>query len=323
MKSERVAWALLLSLVGSITCGGGTALDPSDPMTAPGDGDGGTVLRACALCFENSCAWQTVECASDPACARWLTCARDCGPGDDDTPSPSCLDSCEQPSALQSQRYRDALASCFQATGGCCSDANQTPDASAVDSGQVYDAAEAPYAPMACNAEGCKTCLLAMKDANPCVKDDAICPGLLSDCYFENAPNGPQHCWNFLVAYGQCSSGPSPTGSPCSYDVPAPSVGTTAGAMACAARHCPQCMPDPRGACVSCQLGSCPDEMRGLLQSAAAQNILWCRASCETSANATACKQACLDGHDDLIPTLSALLTCTQQACESSCAGLY
>jgi len=299
-----------------------SALTESDPMD-PGTHDGGSVT-ACTECFDQACAWEALECASDPGCAAWLTCAKECAEPD------TCFPQCPAPGTSTGNTLRDVLSRCVRDTGCCKIDGEYKEagptstdggDAGAGGSGGGQpppDGGDGGSAMYACPEENCESCLLAIKGSS-CAGDNPECTSAIADCAHENAPNGPRHCWDYLTARATCASADQPAAA-CSSEVPEQSLALTVDALACTARYCPACVPDSSGDCVTCQLASCPDEMAALMTTADAQELLWCRYQCRASNDPAACNQTCFADHETGSTIVVDLYACSQSACKAQCA---
>jgi hypothetical protein len=316
MKRTSV-WIGVLAL--AFGCQVESALSESDPMD-PGAKDGGSVT-ACTECFDQACAWEALECASDPGCAAWLTCAKECAEPD------TCFAQCPAPGTSTGNTLRDVLSRCVRDTG-CCDNNSEYKeagptstdggDAGAGGSGGMSDGGAGGGAMYACPEESCESCLAAIK-GNSCAGDRPECANAIADCVHENATNGQQHCWSYLTARATCGGQDQPAAT-CSYEVPEPSLGLTVEALACAAAYCSACFPDSSGDCVTCQLASCPDEMTALMTTADAQELLWCRYQCRASNDPVACNQTCFAQHETGSTIVVDLYACTQSACKALCA---
>ncbi len=296
-----------------------SALSESDPMD-PGTKDGGSVT-ACTGCFDKACAWEALECASDPGCAAWRTCAQECA-----KPDP-CFSQCAAPGTATGNTLRDVLSRCVRDTGCCESGEFHDAGPTSVDgAGGASDSDASTLPPdggggggtYACPEDTCEGCLSAIKGGS-CAGDKPACAEAIANCVHEDAANGMQHCWSYLTKRASCGGQDQPAAT-CSYEVPEPSVALTVEALACAASYCPNCFPDSSGTCVACQLASCPDEMTALMTTADAQELLWCRYQCRASEEPAACNQECFSQHEAGSTVVVDLYACSQSACKAQCA---
>lgn len=311
--------SILLLLLGA--CNSDSGLDGEDPMQ-PVNGDGG-IVTPCAGCFEGLCAWEASECASDPGCARWLTCARDCPSNDQGSPDMTCVGLCSEPESSTGRTLRDVFVGCLLSNPGCCSP-SEVGDAAAGGDGfdgedGSFDAANDASPPLYCPGETCEGCMLAIEAQDGCAPGDEACGVAIAECHHENDPEGPKHCWSYLTAYGSCAES---AGEECVHALPEKSVELTFRALGCVTAYCPQCIADPERACLGCQLAACPDEMQALLASGDAQALSWCRSGCRTASDPAACRQACFEDHSDGTPIIIELYVCTQNACKAACEGM-
>jgi len=310
------------------SCSKESGLSQSDPMQPSDPNDGGS-STACYLCFEDLCGWEASECASDPGCAGWLSCARPCPADDSGNPSESCLDDCPDPGSTTGRTLRDVFVSCLQASAGCCG-GSVAKDGGAGGAGGVsgsggssgathnQDGGDVPPTET-CATDGCEGCLLAIKEQKNCATQDDACASAMSDCYFENDPEGPKHCWSYLTSYARCAGAPTPTDEACSYEVPKESTALTAKGLSCAATYCPLCVADSERSCVTCELNACPDEMAAVMSTLDAQELLWCRGACVEDADPPACNQACFAKHEAGTAAVIELYVCAQSACKDVC----
>lgn len=311
------------------SCSSESGLSQSDPMQPSNPTDGGS-STACYRCFEDLCGWEASECASDPGCAGWLSCARPCPADGNGNPSATCLGDCPDPGSTTGRTLRDVFVGCLEASTGCC-DGAKPEDGGAGGSGGTSGSAGSggagpdmdggdaqPTTP--CATDGCEACLVAIKEQKSCATGDDACASAMSDCYYENDPEGPRHCWSYLTSYARCAGGaPSPADGACSYEVPKDSAALTADGLACAATYCPQCIADPERQCVACQLDACPDEMAAVMSTLDAQELLWCRDACSEDADPPACNQACFAKHEAGTAAVIELYVCAQSACKDVC----
>ena len=197
----------LLMLI-PIACTSESDLSPAetgDPF-APGDA---SVTGDCQRCFEERCGWEASECASDPGCASWLTCARDCTADSSGSVLASCLDDCPDPDYSTGDTLRDVLVSCLNTNAGCCW-GGEVPESleggvgGAAGSGGTNNGgnAGAVVGGPDCANEGCEDCLLAIQGQDSCAVDDDVCATAIEECYHDGEQEGEKHCWTYLTRYG-------------------------------------------------------------------------------------------------------------------------
>ena len=312
---------LFALIVLAVSCHSESGLSDSDPMRPGPAGDASA--SACGYCFDDACGWEASECASDPGCAGWLACARDCPAGGQGSPSTTCLDDCPHPGTSTGATLRDVFERCLGESSGCCEGANEPiggeggPDGGGIGDSS-YDI-ETPKTDF-CAVDECEPCLLAIKGQQCGVNDDA-CSAAIGQCYHEDEPEGARHCWSFVEHYAECAANPAnAAGATCSYAVPEQSLESSTQVLLCAAKYCPSCIPDPDRHCLACQLEACPDQMDALLSDADAQSLVWCRKACDTVTDPYVCRQACLSAHEAGAAAVTELFDCTQAACKGACS---
>jgi len=340
-----VALGCFASLISCSTSGlmGGS----EDEMA--GSQSAGNVNSACSACFENNCAWQTTECAADPACATWLTCAKtapmgDFGGVDESFVRASCSDVSGTAGALQ-----DSVVECVT-VDGCCAARTDLPggggtggnydsaDGGAVaptmDGGNAWegDAESTGDGHWSCPEDSC-TCLQCLEGSKNSDQDNA-CGAALAAC-------GTTKCSVFMSAYAGChqqvgsanAAGSSPEGAEraldsCMFLVVLDKFATgdvqyqegfeqfMQTAFDCVAVTCSQyCIPEEAQGCVACQQKVCADELENFRTSTAAVLGTWCRSYCQTHLEDAECPGKCGPYLQEGAETLSTYGECVQSNC--------
>lgn len=324
---RRLTPALLVLM--PVACDGESALSASDTGD-PFEPDDASVAGDCTRCFDDRCGWESSECASDPGCAGWLSCARGCPEDASGSAAATCLEDCPDPPTSTGRTLREVLLSCLDANAGCCTEgepAQKDEDggiSGAGGSGGNEDGGFGGSEPagMACNTADCESCLLAIKAQKECAVDDAPCATAIADCFHDGDQQGTHHCWTYISRYGQCAgTGTTVTGEACSYALPEGSVELGASALGCAATYCDACFADGERSCVRCQITSCPGEMEAVLANADAQDLLWCREACRNHEDPPACNQGCYESYQAGADAVVELYVCSQSACKLACGS--
>ncbi len=337
MRVQAIGCAVVMVGLSLVSCQGATELEGVDDMAASnGEAGQGPGPGTCFGCFDSPCAWQSQNCAGDPECARWMSCARACGPGEADTPAASCLDACPQPSSHGGLQLRQDLRSCIDQAGGCCSGAIKGPGA---DSGPTdnadaaagtYDGQVGPSAPTSCAGATCLECLRSIQEnVGGCVAQDSGCAQSVGTCMHEPAAPGAPfgdvgNCANFALSFAGCATDPSfasHTIGQCVWVVPPESVDTTLDAIGCGAAHCSACAPSGDETCLACEIDACRFEMGALLGDADAQGLYWCLRTCATSSDLAACRSGCGVQYANGVPVLTALNQCVAGSCADKCGN--
>lgn len=319
-------------------CSSTALLDEQDDMSSGGVApETGQVGVICDTCLESTCQWQVTECAAEPSCARWYTCAVQCPAVEGQAPwDTSCISSCEEPDTTTGKRLRDDLLTCVRNAETCCGvtelrDPTTEPDAGYGGSaggnqlpgggGNAND-----YAAGACGGDTCQACLFAIKaNTEGCLESaDAACSQTISDCYHENGypENGAVNaCW-LVVTRRDCNRPGTDIQLPdeCGYAVTGDSLDRALATLQCATKYCEACVPGGDQECFACQLASCPDEVQAWMGNVDAQRLTWCLEGCANAADPTSCKKACRDANQAGQLVLQSLLSCKQTACEASCS---
>jgi len=337
-----VALGCLASLISCSTSGlmGGSEDDMSGSRPA------GDVNSACSACFENNCAWQTTECAADPSCATWLTCAKtapmaDFGGVDESSLGARCTDVTGTARALQ-----DSVVACVT-TDGCCAVRAELPGGGgaggnydavdsgalgpAMDGGNEWGDAAVADGHWSCPEDNC-TCLQCIEGSSSDV--NSACASAMASC-------GTTKCSVFASAYAGChqqvgstnAAGSSPEGAQralesCMFLVVLDKFATEdvhyregfeqfmQTAFDCVAVTCSTyCIPEEAQACVACQQKVCADELENFRTSTDAVLATWCRSYCQTHPEDAECPGKCgpyLQGGAD---TLSTYGECVQSNC--------
>lgn len=337
VMTSRIAWGWAVALF--VGCTGTPLLDTQDDMGANGPSSSpGTIDDVCN-CLDESCAWPVTECAAEPDCAGWLTCAKQCPTGTD-TWSSSCISGCPEPGTARGQQLRDDLLLCASTAPGCCGESldERAPDAEAdaeptdwndVDGGALdatmggYDPALGPVCP-GTSCDACLWAVIANKEGCAAAGPDPTCSETIGSCYHENGypEQGINHCWRF-VTRSDClnPNAEDLLAGECGYAVPIESEALTDKTLGCAIEYCPVCFPRADAVCFACQLEACPDEFSAFMHDADAQRLQWCFEACEGATEKAACRASCQQSSGDGAEVLSLLLACRKTACEQACAG--
>ena len=334
--TNRTSWGWLLALV--VGCSSTPLLDAEDDMGGSGASTSPGTLAGTCSCLETSCEWPVTECAAEPDCATWLSCAKQC-PMTTDQWSSSCVDSCPEPGTSRGAQLRDDLVLCASTTPGCCGDQDEPPaparDAgyeAVVDSGAGGGGGSGGSAPIGatdaiCPGETCNACLLAIKgNKDGCASGpDPTCGETIAACYHENGyPETAEtnHCWQYVTrADCNLTNASDVLEGDCGYEVPPESDELTYKTLQCALSHCPICFPGANADCFACQLDACPDESNALMHDAEAQRLQWCFEACTEQNDQAGCRLACQQEHGAGMEVLQLLLACKKNNCEQACGA--
>lgn len=322
-------WIVLLSL----GCTGTPLLDANDDMAKDPSSASGPIAQLCDACFESDCAWPVTECAADPECARWLTCAEQCPTGSE-TWSSSCVTACPQPSTARGLELRGDLVSCASTTEGCCGAEAGEFDA---DAGSIgVDAGGGNWggsggaggggptaADHACPGDSCASCLWSvLHDKEGCTSagSNPACMATIEACAHENQSVEGENsdCWKY-VTRADCTNAAA-SDNPCGHVVPEVSSDLTLATLDCAVAYCPSCFPGGNAACYACQSAQCPDELALLMTNAELQEMQWCLDRCSREDDQAQCRQSCRDVDPEVLELYQIVISCRQEYCAAPCA---
>lgn len=326
-------------------------MDATDDMGGPSsDGSGQTGGYECSACFETDCAWESTECAADPECAEWLSCAKNAPAGASGGLDPDWLDqSCGGSMGPTASSLRNALASCLTGTP-CCEgrteDSGGDPALGGADAG-AYGDTDAPgggqggtdgngagdaNAPVpggwACDGENCtcKTCLAGVATAGA-NEDD--CAGAFEAC-MANQP-----CHDFAVGYSGCLQQTDSASDPASgsqrgleaclfhkaLEYPGGFEFFMTTVYPCALSKCGQyCVLNPALECAQCQQLRCADALEVFHATPDAMLLKWCHAYCQLHPNDGDCPGKCEPYvNNAALSRLQMLGECVQASCPDEC----
>jgi hypothetical protein len=340
--------AISTLLVGCSTTG---LMDSTDDMGGSSSGGGSkTGDLACSACFDTYCAWEVTECAADPECAEWLTCARG-APGnasgsiDREWLSNSCVDA-TGPTATTLQ---NALSACLTGTV-CCEGGAPTngTDASAMpgaaDDGGMYGggggsgAGPVEYGDSGQDNSdgtwtcptaqcGCLDCLYAFKHGE--LPDDTECTAAIQACA------GNEACGRFLGGFAECmqadttnaATGDQRALEACLF-VEATGDWALEGGFEqfmetvypCATGPCNSyCVVETARHCIQCQEQWCEAEYTAYLSDGNALLGTWCRSYCQTHPDDGQCPGKCAPYLQAGVETLQLYGQCVQASCPDDC----
>ena len=331
--------ALTICLVG---CSTSSLMDATDDMggsTSGGNGSGSN--SACSACFEKDCAWQVTECAAEPDCAKWLTCAQSVPASSSGGADAAWLrDSCNQEMGPTASTLRDTLASCL-VVGGCCTGAGEADvgavgaDSGGANYGEDGSNTVAPGGPNGDGWDcpsgecGCEECLFALKHGE--IEEQAECTTAVQQCV-ESA-----ECSRYFTGFLACAAGAS-TDDANTDTASQKSLAACLFAKAhedgggegfeqfvssvygCATGFCRSyCVPEDAQSCVQCQQTWCEGELEALLTDSDAVMGSWCRAYCQVHPEDAACPDLCAPHLEASQETLGLFGQCVQTSCGDDC----
>lgn len=306
-------------LVGCST----TALMDSMEDDMAGSRSGESVQSACSACFENICAWQTTECAADPGCATWLTCAKEMALAEAEDPE------CSKGLGPTATSLKDALVRCIDSTRCCDGPSDGGPDLVDSEAPPTGVGGSGGQAGSGGSAGGenydssstCTECVKVQCDVSACDSSDG--------------------CITFLGKFSTCvkearmsNAGDARALEACLFPF-ALDAYTSGGLQAfldvvfdCINDDCSgPCTLDPGKVCAACQQSKCLSEYSSVFTDASAVLGLWCRSYCQRNPEDGDCAPSVTGGLpakcegylQDNMELLAPYLQCVQLSCGEEC----
>lgn len=342
---RQMQFVALLVAHAVIGCSTSSLMESTDDMGGTTSGSGTGSGSACSACFDTHCAWEVTECAADPSCSQWLSCARNAPAGAPGLDASWLAQSCVAPTSPTTSGLQSNLANCLTESSCCAENGGYVddPDASNVGAGGAGggagpipgsgggnggdyvdgDGGAENTSGWQCDVEErcCLYCFkalgsvdtLACESAPACVEDPA-CNAffhLYAECVETAAANTSGDRQRAIEACLFQSSGETPPDAITLFM-------TTM--FPCAVESCANhCFFDNAVPCLSCKAESCHDEMTSYAQDYNAMMGSWCRSYCQVHPDDGDCPGKCTPFLQEGAATLQSYGQCVQAACSGSC----
>lgn len=288
MRRVFVVLAAILAALSAVACP--SAVEEPDPD--PTGGGGTAPVRwgdsECGACVAEACAEPITACESEPECAAYVECLRDCPLVEGADAEPACEAACPIPSGAAADGARKALELCRASGPGVeCASCGRAPSLHPL----LSQTCASPTA-----LDACDRC------------EEEFCCETRCDAECQSYVSCIQACGGMLSCEDTCNS------------THAAGAQKTGSWLGCQTALCPVCGGLVPGECFQCALDNCPNQFAACFDDRSCFLRFLCGRNCQTD--------ACYDDCDDRYPEADALfasfLLCTGESCiGGACDGAF